>query len=138
MVSISTDGNHYALHFLSTSKCCTFDLGKATLQAAEQAKRCIEVLLASKESGKEPDTDTTLWLICLNDALHTQLVDAGLVPARPSMESVVEGYLGMFTAGRTILRDCAKITWTTWPCRSCAVFTIQLHARCTRYRTDSA
>jgi hypothetical protein len=99
MVRISIDGDHcHALHFLSRGKQHTFDLGKVTLQTAEQVKQCIEELLACQASGTEPDTGTMLWSICLNDNLHAQLVDAGLVDPRPSRESVFEGYLGMFTA----------------------------------------
>jgi hypothetical protein len=98
MVNIFSHGDYHTLHFQADGKRCTFDLGNATLQAAEQVKRCIEDILASNASGTEPDTDTALWLLCLHDEPYAQLVDAGLVPARPSRESVLEGYLGMFTA----------------------------------------
>jgi hypothetical protein len=108
MVNIISDSDNHALLFLSKGKYCTFDLGKVPLQIAEQVKRYIEVLVASKASGTEPDNGTARWLFGLDDVPYAQLVDASLVAARPSMESVFDGFMDMLTTGLTTRRKPSR------------------------------
>ena len=57
--------------------------------------------LASKASGKEPDRETTLWFVRLNNVDYAQLVDAGLEPTPPSIENLFEQFMDLLV-GRTL------------------------------------
>jgi len=77
---------------LPNGKRHTIRLGRVNKRIAEQTKRMVEILEASRSAGLPLDAEAAAWLSRVSDEIHARIVRAGL--AEPRASSLVPITLG--------------------------------------------